>query len=159
MLKRTYEGQISSVAGALELIGERWTILILRDAFLGVRRFDDFQRSLGIARNVLNDRLRKLCEGRIMERRQYHEHPPRFEYRLTEKGIDLWPMLMQLMKWGDRYVFDGEAPVLVEHRGCGGFADDHLICDKCGDRLTARDTTPRPGPGAPAGESAQPWLK
>src|SRR5215207_5631460 len=104
VLHRTYEGQTCSVARTLELVGERWTLLILRDAFLGVRRFDDFQRSLGIARNVLNTRLQRLCEAGLLERRLYRERPERFEYRLTEMGLDLWPSVRALMEFGDKHL-------------------------------------------------------
>jgi DNA-binding HxlR family transcriptional regulator len=151
MLGRTYESQVCSIAGALELVGERWTLLVLRDAFLGVRRFDDFQRSLGIARNVLQARLERLVEEGILERRRYQERPPRFEYRLTEKGVDLWPVTVALMKWGDRHLYPDGAPVVIEHRGCGGEVDDRRICTRCGELLEARDVRPRPGPGAAAG--------
>src|SRR3954470_24586268 len=103
LLNRTYENQVCSIARALELVGERWTILIVRDAFLGVRRFDDFQRSLGIARNVLQNRLERLVEHGLLERARYQEKPERFEYRLTEKGLDLWPVLVSLISFGDRH--------------------------------------------------------
>ena len=148
VLHRTYEGQICSVAGALEVLGERWTMLIVRDAFLGVRRFDDFQRRLGISRGVLTARLEWLCEKEILERRRYQERPERFEYRLTEKGRDLWPVLMALMKWGDRYEAEGEPPRIVFHRGCGGEVTDQLTCAKCDVELTVRDVETRQGPGA-----------
>jgi DNA-binding HxlR family transcriptional regulator len=147
MLNREYEGQNCSIAGTLELVGERWTLLILRDAFLRVRRFEDFQRSLGIARNVLSARLQLLCDEGILERRAYQERPVRYEYRLTEKGIDLWPILMTIMKWGDRHMADDGPPMLIEHKGCGGLLDDHLICDRCGQALGARDCAAREGPG------------
>jgi DNA-binding HxlR family transcriptional regulator len=147
MLNREYEGQNCSIASTLELIGERWTLLILRDAFMRIRRFEDFQRSLGIARNVLSARLQLLCDEGILERRVYQERPVRYEYRLTEKGIDLWPILMTLVKWGDRYMADAGPPVLIEHKGCGGLLDDHLMCDRCGQALAARDVTAREGPG------------
>src|SRR5947207_15431979 len=94
VLKRDYEGQNCSIARTLELIGERWTLLILRDVFLGVRRFEDFQASLGVARNVLSSRLGRLVDEGILHRRQYQERPARFEDRLTEKGIDLLPGLV-----------------------------------------------------------------
>ncbi|HEX2085073.1 MAG TPA: helix-turn-helix domain-containing protein [Solirubrobacteraceae bacterium] len=140
MLYNTYEGQACSVARALEVVGERWTILILRDAFLGVRRFDDFQRSLGIARNVLNARLQRLVEAGVLERRLYQERPPRYEYRLTEMGRDLWPALLALMQWGDRHLSgDGGPPLAVEHRGCGGTIDDRRTCSRCGAVVTLRD--------------------
>jgi DNA-binding HxlR family transcriptional regulator len=147
MLNREYSGQNCSIAGTLELIGERWTLLILRDAFHRVRRFEDFQRSLGIARNVLSNRLQRLCDEGVLERRLYQEHPARYEYRLTEKGIDLWPVLMALVHWGDKYLAENGPPVLIEHKNCGGQVDDHLMCERCGAPLGARDVVPRVGPG------------
>src|SRR4051812_25620460 len=103
VLHRTYDDQTCSVARALEVVGERWTLLILRDAFLGVRRFDDFQADLGIARNVLTDRLGRLVNAGVLEKRAYSERPPRFEYRLTDKGRDLWPVVHALARWGDKH--------------------------------------------------------
>jgi DNA-binding HxlR family transcriptional regulator len=142
MLKNTYEGQVCSIARSLELIGERWTLLIVRDIFRGARRFDDLQKGLGIARNVLANRLDRLVEEGILERRRYQEHPPRHEYFLTEKGIDLWPVLVSLIKWGDKYEpqqFDGLPPVIIRHKECGGEIDDHFTCVGCGERVWARD--------------------
>jgi DNA-binding HxlR family transcriptional regulator len=114
MLKREYEGQEScSVARALEIVGERWTWLIIRDAFLGLRTFGDFQKSLGIARNVLSDRLRRLVAEGILERVPYQERPPRFEYRLTEKGADLFTALNAVRQWGDQYLSDKPMRLLL----------------------------------------------
>ena len=159
MLGRSYDSQVCSVAGALEVVGERWTLLILRDAFLGVRRFDDFQRSLGAARNVLQTRLERLVDEGILERRRYQERPPRHEYRLTEKGVDLWPVIVALMQWGDRHVYPDGPPVVIEHRDCGGAVDAHRSCRRCGEALEARDVRPRPGPGAaPDSERLRPAL-
>ena len=104
MLGRDYEGQNCSVARTLELVGERWTLLIVRDAFLGRRRFEEFQESLGIARNILTDRLAKLVDHGIFERVRYQERPERYEYRLTDKGRDLRVPLLALMQWGDRHL-------------------------------------------------------
>jgi DNA-binding HxlR family transcriptional regulator len=104
VLKRDYEGQNCSIASALEIVGERWTLLIIRDAFLGLRRFDEFQDSLGIARNVLTNRLNRLVEEGILERVRYRERPERFEYRLTPKGRDLQVALAALRQWGDEYL-------------------------------------------------------
>lgn len=104
MLKRTYEGQVCSIARTLELVGERWTILIVRDLFLGLRRFDEFLDSLGIASNVLTDRLNRLVDEGIVERVRYSERPERFEYRLTPKGRELRLVLLALMQWGDRHI-------------------------------------------------------
>jgi DNA-binding HxlR family transcriptional regulator len=104
MLGRDYEGQNCSIARALEVVGERWTLLIIRDAFLGLRRFEQFQDSLGIARNVLADRLGRLVEEGILERVLYSERPERYEYLLTGKGLDLNIALTSLSQWGDAYL-------------------------------------------------------
>ena len=131
MLHRTYSDQDCSVARALEVVGERWTILILRDAFLGVRRFDDFQRSLGVARNVLQARLRRLVDEGLLERRRYQERPVRHEYWLTARGEDLLPVLLALMEWGDRHLADGARPPRALHRGCGGALTQRCTCTAC----------------------------
>jgi DNA-binding HxlR family transcriptional regulator len=150
MLPRTYDEQECSIARALEVLGDRWTLLVIRDAFLGVLRFDDFQRDLGVARNVLTDRLQRLVEEGILERRRYQERPERYEYRLTDKGVDLWPALVSLMKWGDRHAgADGGPPMLIVHRGCGGEVDERFVCADCGAAVDARSSEVRPGPGSP----------
>lgn len=148
MLHRTYEDQVCSIARSLEVVGERWTILIIRDAFLGIRRFDDFQESLGVSRGVLTNRLKRLVDEGILERRRYQEHPPRYEYRLTDKGRDLWPVTMGLLKWGDRYLAEDGPPRIFFHHGCGGELTERLTCSKCGAELTVRDVEQKPGPGA-----------
>src|SRR5438094_8029714 len=112
MLKRDYEGQNCSIARALEIVGERWTLLIVRDAFLGLSRFEQFQESLGIARNVLTDRLSRLVDEGILERVRYSERPERFEYRLTRKGRDLNIALAGLRQWGDKYLSEKPPRVL-----------------------------------------------
>ena len=140
MLHNRYDDQHCSVARALEVIGERWTILILRDAFLGVRRFDDFQRSLGIARNVLNTRLQRLVDSGLLERRRYQTRPERHEYRLTDMGRDLWPSIIALMQWGDRHLAGADGPPAgIWHRGCGGALDDRRVCERCGAVLGPHD--------------------
>lgn len=106
MLNHEYEGQNCSIAGALEIVGERWTLLIIRDAFLGLARFDEFQESLGIARNVLADRLEKLVEAGVFEKECYGDRGDRFDYRLTKKGLDLHLALTGLRQWGDKYLCD-----------------------------------------------------
>ena len=146
VLHNTYAGQACSIARTLELVGERWTLLILRDAFLGVRRFDDFQRSLGIARNVLNTRLQRLVDSGLLERRRYQERPERFEYRLTEMGLDLWPITLALMEFGDKHLADEDGPPrIVEHRGCGGRVTASRVCDACGAEVTVREVRALPG--------------
>ena len=155
MLPRTYESQVCSIARALEVLGERWTLLVLRDAFRRVRRFEDFQRDLGIARNVLTDRLARLVDEGILRREQYQDRPARFEYRLTDKGLALWPVMVTLMQWGDQYYpAEGGPPVVLRHRECGGEVTTHLRCAKCGAELGPRDVAAEPGPGAPAAAAA-----
>lgn len=129
------------------MIGDRWTMLVIRDAFLGVRRFDDFQRSLGVARNVLTDRLHRLCEDGILERRPYQQRPTRYDYALTSKGRDLWPVLISLLVWGDRYLAYDGPPRLVLHRDCGGQITDRLTCSACDAPLGPGDVTTTGGPG------------
>lgn len=119
-----------SIDRALQLIGDRWTILILRDAFRGLKRFDDFRRDLEIARPVLTDRLRRLVDAEIMTRVQYQEHPPRFEYRLTERGRELSPALVALMRWGDRHL-SAQAPTVLVHDACGTELDQGFWCRTC----------------------------
>ena len=131
MLHRTYNDQDCSVARALEVVGERWTILILRDAFLGIRRFDDFQRSLGVARNVLQTRLRRLVDEGLLERRRYQERPLRHEYVLTPRGEDLWPVLLALMEWGDHHRTERATAPRALHRGCGGTLTQRCTCTRC----------------------------
>jgi DNA-binding HxlR family transcriptional regulator len=145
MLPNAYENQRCSIASALEVVGERWTVIILRDAFLGVRRFEHFRKRNGIARNVLTARLERLVEAGILERRPYSERPPRDEYLLTEKGLDLWPMLVSMLKWGDKYVYPGAPPRVLRHRGCGGEISDRRICERCDAELGPRDVTAEPG--------------
>lgn len=149
MLGNTYDDQACSIAGALAVIGERWSLLIVREVFLGVRRFDEIQADLGIARNVLDTRLKRLIEQGVLERRRYQERPPRYEYRLTEKGLDLWPTMVALMQWGDRHAAPATGPpVLLQHKVCGGAVDEYRTCQACGERLSASDVLARPGPGA-----------
>ena len=119
MLPRTYDAQNCSLARTLEIVGERWTLLILRDVFLGVRRFDDFQERLDVSRTVLAGRLQRLVEEGILSRDRYQERPDRYEYTLTQKGRDLWPALNALRAWGDVYETPNGAPRLFVHEPCG----------------------------------------
>jgi DNA-binding HxlR family transcriptional regulator len=157
VLHRDYPGLDCSVAKALEVIGERWSLLIVRAVMHGNRRFGEMQESLGIARNVLSARLQRLVDEEILERRAYQESPPRYEYFLTQKGLDLWPALIALLNWGDRYSPSPEGPRrLIVHKECGGTVSERGICESCGKVLTARDAKQVPGPGAkePAGKAA-----
>jgi len=135
MLNRAYPGQECSIARALEVVGERWTLLILRDAVLGMERFDDFQRSLGIATNVLTSRLRLLVDEGLLERVPDERRGGRHRYALTDKGRGLAPAIIALMKWGDRFYAGPEGPPrLTLHRDCGGSLDEGLVCSACGER-------------------------
>jgi DNA-binding HxlR family transcriptional regulator len=152
VLGKQYEGQICSIARSLELVGERWTLLVIREVFNGHRRFSEMQRSLGVARNVLTARLQTLVDEGILERRPYSERPERYEYFLTDKGLDLWPLMIALMHWGDKYEPLPEGrPTIVVHKGeCGGEIDDRRICTKCGKPLTVREARAIEGPGMKA---------
>jgi DNA-binding HxlR family transcriptional regulator len=150
VLQRTYDDQNCSIARTLELVGERWTLLIIRDAFLGLRRFEQFRESLGIARNVLTERLQLLTDTGILDRVRYQERPDRYEYRLTEMGRELSVPLMGLMHWGDRHLAPAGAPRVVLHSGCGGTVTERHVCEECGSLLDARDLEAHRGPGATA---------
>jgi DNA-binding HxlR family transcriptional regulator len=149
MLRNDYDGQVCSIAAALSVVGERWSLLIVRDVMLGLRRFDEIQADLGIARNVLQARLERLTEQGVLGRQRYHERPARYEYLLTDKGLDLWPTMVALMEWGDTHApLPGGPPVLLEHRDCGGAVDSHRLCERCGQALSVRDVQAVAGPGA-----------
>ncbi len=138
-----------SVARTMGVIGDRWTMLILREAFFGVRRFEAIQRNLGVARNVLTGRLARLVTHGILERRLYQERPERFEYRLTEKGLGLYAPLVALMRWGDEHMAGPEgAPVALRHERCATVTVPTLTCSHCGEELDPREMRPEPGPGA-----------
>ena len=147
MLDRTYDSQLCSVARTLELVGERWTMLIIRDALAGVSRFDGFLGSLGIARNVLAARLSGLVEHGIMVRVPYQDRPVRHEYRLTPAGGDLATTVLALMDWGDRHLAaEAGPPCTAEHADCGGRVAARLVCEACGTRVSAEEVTLRPNP-------------
>ncbi|HKY16920.1 MAG TPA: helix-turn-helix domain-containing protein [Microthrixaceae bacterium] len=153
----TDETPACSIARSLEILGDRWSILILRDAFRGIRRFDDFRRDLDIARPVLADRLRRLVESGVMTKVPYQEHPPRFEYRLTHMGIELSPILVALMRWGDRYLSgDGGPPTVLVHEPCGHTLQQGFWCPSCHQTFSPTDIASRPGPGADHRPSARP---
>jgi DNA-binding HxlR family transcriptional regulator len=150
VLQRDYPGQVCSIARSLEVIGERWTLLILRDAVLGLTRFEEFQESLGIASNVLTNRLKRLCDDQVLERVPDPQRPGRPKYALTDKGRELAPALIVLMKWGDRhYPTPNGPPRLTLHTGCGGTIGPDLRCDRCGNPARPGEIDLAPGPGAP----------
>ena len=145
MLKRGYEGQNCSIARTLEIVGERWTLLIIRDVFLGLHRFDQLQESLGVARNVLTDRLNRLVEEGILERVQYRERPLRFEYRLTKKGRELNVALTALRQWGDAHL--SEKPPRLLRRTADRKPVVAALVPRSADVLRPDEVERVPGPG------------
>jgi DNA-binding HxlR family transcriptional regulator len=138
-----------SVARTLDVVGEWWTLLILRDAFRGTRRFEDFQGSLGVARSVLTARLRKLTDAGVLDKHRYSEHPPRSEYRLTAKGEALFGVVTALLTWGDQYAPGPSGPPWeLVHDPCGQVMHPALRCPHCGGGVDAGNTRTVPGPGA-----------
>jgi DNA-binding HxlR family transcriptional regulator len=154
--RTSFQAMNCSVAQCLEVIGEWWSMLIVRDAFMGVTRFDDFHERLGISRNVLNQRLSHLVDAGVLERVAYSEHPPRYDYRLTAKGKDLWPVLTAMRQWGDRWEAPAGPPVELVHRACGHITQVIGTCSECGEPLSGRDVRAVPGPGAERGGPLSP---
>jgi DNA-binding HxlR family transcriptional regulator len=148
MKRASFAEMTCSVAQTLEVVGEWWSLLIIRDAIFGVTRFDDFQRRLGIARNVLTQRLDHLVERGVMERVPYQDHPVRYDYRLTPAGRDLWPILNAIRQWGDRWQAPDGPPVEVVHRACGHRVQLVPTCASCGESVTSSDLRAVLGPGA-----------
>jgi DNA-binding HxlR family transcriptional regulator len=140
-----------SIARTLDVVGEPWSPLILRDVFVGIRRFDAIQADLGISRKVLTERLNWLVESGVLERQEYSSRPPRYEYVLTEKGTQLCDILLVMVRWGDRWLA-GEAgpPVLYRHHDCGAISHVELTCSQCHQPMAADDVDVLPGPGAAA---------
>lgn len=149
MLGRTYDRENCSAARALEVVGERWSLLIIRNAlFAGSTRFTEFQRELGIAPNILSTRLDRFVEAGLMETRPVTgDHEPR-EYVLTRKGLELQPVIVALTEWGDRWAAPNGPPIVYEHDGCGGRIRQHLRCEACGAAPAPDQVGARPGPGA-----------
>lgn len=143
------DAEACSLARTLSIIGDRWTLLIVRDAFLRIRRFDDFQERLGIGRPILADRLQKLVSAGILAKVPYQERPVRYEYRLTPKGLDLYPVIISLVHFGDKHLAGPEGrPVLHRHLACGNLFEPVLTCSACGEPIGPRDVAVEPGPGA-----------
>jgi DNA-binding HxlR family transcriptional regulator len=147
MERKSFAGMHCSVAQCLEVVGDWWTLLIVRDAFLGVMRFEEFQHRLGISRNILNQRLSSLADHGILEKHPYSEHPPRYEYRLTQKGRDLWPVLTAMRQWGDKHAAPDGPPVVTVHPACGSVTEAVMTCSSCGEPLTSHDVRVVSGPG------------
>jgi DNA-binding HxlR family transcriptional regulator len=156
-VQRTRFGEMAcSIARTLEIAGEPWSPLIIRDVWVGITRFDDLQRSLGISRKVLTERLKWLIAHGVLEQRSYSDRPPRHDYVLTQKGLELCDVLLAITAWGDRWTA-GEAgpPVLLRHRTCGELTHAEVRCARCGEPLHARDVYVEVGPGAALGPTSR----
>jgi DNA-binding HxlR family transcriptional regulator len=157
MLGKTYDSQVCSIARALEVIGERWSLLIIRDAlFAGATRYSDFQRGLGIATNILKVRLDGFVEAGIMYRHKYSEQPELFEYLLTDKGRALAPALVALTEWGDEWATTDGPPILYVHSVCGSGVRTQTVCPDCGPVVDPTEIQATFGPGMPADRIPQP---
>jgi DNA-binding HxlR family transcriptional regulator len=153
---RPFTDQNCSIASALADLGERWTLLVMREVLLGRRRFADIRRHTGIAPNILSDRLQTLVDHGLLERRLYSEQPEAHEYLATAKGRDVSPVLVALLQWGDRYAAPQGPPRVLVHTGCGHDADPELHCAHCGETIAPTELRVRPGPGAQRGLSREP---
>jgi len=148
MGRTSFDEMNCSIARTLEVIGDAWTPLILRDIAFGITRFDAIQRDLGISRKVLSERLASLVDHGVLARAPYQDKPARYDYFPTEKGADLAFVLLAMQAWGDRWVFGEDAlPVVFRHESCGAVTSPVPSCTHCGERLEVSDVTPLPGPG------------
>jgi DNA-binding HxlR family transcriptional regulator len=157
-MQRTQFGEMAcSIARTMDVIGEPWSPLIVRNIFIGITRFDQLAESLGISRKVLAERLRWLTQAGVLERREYSDHPPRYEYVLTTKGLELVQVLMVMVAWGDKWLAGAAGPpALYRHHACGQISHAELRCSVCGEAMRATDIDVLPGPGSaiPAMEAA-----
>jgi len=145
----TLEEEQCSLARTVAVIGDRWTLLILRECFLRIRRFEEFQSRLGITRHLLSERLKKLVRFGVLRRARYQESPARYEYILTQRGLDLYPIVMAIVHWGDTHMVDERGrPMLHEHKGCGKMFDPVMVCSECGEPIQAKQVHVHVGPGA-----------
>ena len=143
------EEERCSLASTVAVIGDRSSLLILRECYLRIRRFEKFQSSLGITRHLLAERLKKLVGYGVLRRVPYQDSPKRYEYILTQKGLDLYPIIMSIVHWGDLHMVDSRGrPMLHQHKSCGKMFDPVMICSECGEPLYAKAVHVHPGPGA-----------
>lgn len=153
MQRSSFSDMPCSIAKTLDIIGEWWTLLILRDVFYGVRRFEGLRAHLVISRKVLTSRLSRLTDEKILKKVLYQNQPPRYEYRLTKKGLELLPVLLTIMSWGDKWLSEPDmTPVIFVHIDCGEETTPKLVCSHCGGDLNAHNVYPTAGPGVPADE-------
>lgn len=153
---RDLKDEPCSVARTLSVIGDRWTLMILRDCFVGLRRFEHFEASLGITRHVLADRLKKLVDEGVLKKVPYGDAPVREEYRLTERGFELYPVVLSIVQWGDKHMADERGvPIIRRHEKCGNIVQGKMVCADCGEELDARDIAVEVGPGFSAAKENQ----
>ncbi|MGR3344715.1 MAG: winged helix-turn-helix transcriptional regulator [Paracoccaceae bacterium] len=139
MSRTDLSSQTCTLARAVAQVGDAWTFMILREMFLGTRRFDDFLRQTGMSSHLLSQRLKKLEVLGVIRREAYSDRPPRNEYRPTEMGRDLWPVIITLKQWGDRWLGDGTSPIQIVHKGCGHVTQPRMTCPDCGQAMSAHD--------------------
>ncbi|WP_227980507.1 winged helix-turn-helix transcriptional regulator [Nocardia spumae] len=150
MKRTTFATWPCSVARTVDLIGDWWTPLVLREAYYGTTRFDDFERTLGLSRNVLTQRLNRLVEEDMLSKAPYQDRPVRHEYLLTDKGRDFFPVLAAMMAWGDRWLApEAGPPVVVHHDACGHDTRAEVVCAHCGEPLRHTEVSTHLGPGFP----------
>lgn len=147
MERKSFTEMHCSVAQCLEVIGEWWTMLIVRDAFFGITRFDQLQERLGISRNVLNQRLATLVEHGVLDKVAYSDKPVRYDYTLTDKGRDLWGVLNAMREWGDKHAAPSGPPMRMRHKTCGHLATARTVCSHCGEDIGAGLVRAEAGPG------------
>jgi len=158
MQRTSFAGMACSIARSLDVVGEPWTPLIIRDLWLGRNRFDEIQANLDISRKVLTQRLNALVDAGVIVRKLYQKHPERYQYVLTKKGTELMDVLLALMSWGDRWVSEEGAPMELRHEACGRKALAKVTCSSCGEPISAGHVRILPGPGARQGWGT-PWEK
>ncbi|MCX5554562.1 helix-turn-helix domain-containing protein [Streptomyces sp. NBC_00038] len=160
MRRTSFANWPCSVARTMDMLGDWWTPLVLREAVYGIKRFDMFQQELGIARNTLADRLRRLVDEGLMEKKAYQQEPVRYDYVLTEKGRDFFGVLAAMNAWGNRWLSDEQGPpVVFHHDRCGHQGDAEVVCASCKEPMTAEDTHPRLGPGYPQHLAERPEIR
>lgn len=147
MDRERFSTMACSIARTAGVVADPWALLVLRDLFLGLNRYEELRRDLGVATNVLADRLDRLMEAGLISRHEYQQAPVRHEYGLTESGRDLYGVIVALMAWGDRHVAPDGPPMVLTHATCGHRTTPTVVCDRCGDELTDHDVAFGPGPG------------
>ncbi len=143
------ENEPCSIARSLAVFGDRWTLVLLRECFMGVKKFADFQQNLGISKTIISERLKHLIDHGILEKVAYQQNPPRYKYKLTRKGLDIYPVFLSFARWGDVYCAGEKGvPLVYTHKSCGHQIHAVSTCSECGEPLDARDVMAQPGPGA-----------